>query len=257
MEKSSLVRAPHPACSSFTNLPVITQCEIRKLYAQNKDPGVNEAIDLAKTLERRRCGHHPDKYPEPLSTLECFKSVVDPKDTNQNKHRYVVASQSQEVRKMLRGVRAVPLIYIKRSVMILEPMADDSAAVRAREERGKFRAEIKHALGKRKREANDEEDDSDEEKKKPEDSKARQDSEQQKKKKGRGPKGPNPLAVQKTKKKEALLQQKPRDAAEMDKNEEGQDAPAKRKRRRRAKTSSATTDGQTTAPETTTAVDDS
>ncbi|CAM1507011.1 Fc.00g066520.m01.CDS01 [Cosmosporella sp. VM-42] len=237
--------------------PMITQCEIRKLYAQNKEPGVSEAIDLAKTLERRRCGHHPDQYPEPLSTLECFKSVVDPKGSNQNKHRYVVASQTQEVRRMLRGVRAVPLIYIKRSVMILEPMADDSAAVRAREERGKFRAEIKHALGKRKREQNDE-DDSDEDEKKPEDSKAKQDSEPQKKKKGRGPKGPNPLAVQKTKKKETNLQQNPRDTAESDKKEEGHDAPAKRKRRRRAKTNSATTaDGQSAVPETTVAVEES
>ncbi|KAJ3476304.1 hypothetical protein NLG97_g9172 [Lecanicillium saksenae] len=107
--------------------PMITQCEIRKLYEKKNEPGIRDAIELAKNYERRRCGHHPDEYPKPLSTLECLSSVVDPKQSGQNKHRYVVASQSQEVRRKLRGVRAVPLIYIKRSVMILEPMADDSA----------------------------------------------------------------------------------------------------------------------------------
>lgn len=174
---------------------------------------MKEAIELAKTLERRRCGHHPHEFPEPLPTTECLQSVVDPKGTGQNKHRYVVASQGQDVRRMLRGVRGVPLIYIKRSVMILEPMADESARLRAREERMKFRAEIKNALGKRKREAedDDDEDEDDEET----GTKTDQPSEtapvqppkgtkeeKKKTKKRRGPKGPNPLAVKKSKKKQ-------------------------------------------------------
>lgn len=227
---------------------MITQCEIRKLYAQKNEPGKNEAIDLAKTLERRRCGHHPDEYPEPLSTQDCLRSVVDPKSSGQNKHRYVVASQDQDVRRMLRGIKGVPLIYIKRSVMILEPMADESVQLRAREERGKFRAEIRNALGKRKREDNDE-DDEDAEEKGDEKSQAKQDTDQKKKKKGRGPKGPNPLSVQKAKK-QTQPQDKPRQATDTDKQDTVQDAPAKRKRRRRAKTNSAGTgDEKTAAPE--------
>ncbi|KAH8175770.1 fcf1 domain-containing protein [Sarocladium implicatum] len=214
---------------------VITQCEIRKLYAQKNEPGISEAIDCAKTFERRRCGHHPDEFPEPLSTTECLHSVVDPKDSGNNKHRYVVASQSQEVRRMLRAVRGVPLIYIKRSVMILEPMADESVMVRAREERSKFRAEIKSALGKRSREdaGADEkeggavrtEDDEDLPKKK--------------KKKAPGPKGPNPLAVKKPKKKPQSQQEaKPKTPAETPAEQDGEE-PAKKKRRRKGKSKSA------------------
>ncbi|KAF5542316.1 rRNA-processing UTP23 [Fusarium mexicanum] len=220
--------------------PMITQCEIRKLYAARNEPGVHEAIDLAKTLERRRCGHHPDDYPEPLSTQECLRSVVDPKDTLQNKHRYVVASQDQEVRRMLRGIKGVPLIYIKRSVMILEPMADESVQVRAKEERSKFRAEIKNQLGKRKREDVDDDDKAD---KKTDNNSEEQ---KQKKKKGHGPKGPNPLAVQKPKKAKTEGQQ-PQKRESTDAKDVPQEGTGKRKRRRRNKATAAD-DGETDTP---------
>lgn len=94
---------------------LITQCSMRHLYAQNKEPGVAKVIDKAKDYERRRCGHHPEEFPEPCSTMECLSSVVGPK----NKHRYVIASQDQEVRAKMRGIPGVPLVYINRSVMIV------------------------------------------------------------------------------------------------------------------------------------------
>lgn len=191
---------------------------------------------MAKSYERRRCGHHPDEYHEPLSTMECLQSVVDHKDRGENKHRYVVASQSPEVRRMLRGVRGVPLIYIKRSVMILEPMSDETARTRAREEKSKFRAEIKTALGKRKREENAEVGDEG-------DNNALQTTqaaggheskamEKPKGKKRRGQKGPNPLSVMKSKKKKApsAAPQK----RETPKVEATSDAPSKRKRRKKS-----------------------
>jgi len=231
--------------AGFANdITVITQCEIRKLYAKKNEPGVSEAIEVAKTCERRRCGHHPDEYPEPLSTLECMQSVVDPKDQGENKHRYVVASQSQEVRRMLRIVRGVPLIYIKRSVMILEPMSDESAATRAREEKSKFRAEIKATLGKRKRE---EKDDNDKEDEKDLGQAKAEEKAKKKKKKQRGPKGPNPLSMKKAKKPQATTagtagapprpSKQPENARPED--EARTDAPAKRKRRRKNKASGA------------------
>ncbi|KAH7328939.1 Fcf1-domain-containing protein [Stachybotrys elegans] len=221
--------------------PMITQCEIRKLYAQKKEPGVNEAIELAKTYERRRCGHHPEEYPEPLSTMECLQSVVDPKSTGQNKHRYVVASQSRELRRAMRRVQGVPLIYIDRSVMILEPMADESVRLRAREERLKFRAEIKNPLGKRKRE--EKEDEEGEEKDgQPDDSDAdsttqrKPDTQEKKKKrKGHGPKGPNPLSVKKTKKKTAQNTPSQNPSTASGNGEATTGEPGKRKRRRRNK----------------------
>lgn len=207
---------------------VITQCEIRKLYARKDEPGVSEAIELAKTCERRRCGHHPEEYPEPLGTMDCLGSVVDPKDKGENKHRYVVASHSQDVRRMLRGIRGVPLIYIRRSVMILEPMSDESAQMRAREERGKFRAEIKTALGKRKREEK-----KDAHENGPRlvqagngDAAAAGVADRPRNKK-RGPKGPNPLSVKKSKKKT------PANTKPVPKAEAPAEVPSKGKRRRK------------------------
>lgn len=94
---------------------LITQCSMRHLYARNKEPGVDRVIEKAKAYERRRCGHHPEEYPEPCSTLDCLGSVVGAT----NKHRYVVASQDGEVRARMRGIPGVPLIYINRSVMIV------------------------------------------------------------------------------------------------------------------------------------------
>ncbi|KAK2591768.1 hypothetical protein QQS21_010527 [Conoideocrella luteorostrata] len=213
--------------------PMITQCEIRRLYARKNEPGISEAIDVAKSCERRRCGHHPDEHPEPLSTLECFQSVLDPKDTGENKHRYVVASQNQDLRRMLRGVRGVPLIYIKRSVMILEPMSDESVQLRAREERRKFRAGLKPTIGKRKREERDEENgdaansDGQDVGDAVNDDNTAPTEPKKKNKKRPGPKGPNPLSVKKAKKKtqETANQEQSGDA----------EAQAKRKRRRKTK----------------------
>ncbi|KAI5926326.1 Fcf1-domain-containing protein [Camillea tinctor] len=172
---------------------MITQCSMRHLYAHKSA----SAIELAKTFERRRCGHHPDQYPEPLSTLECLMSVVDPKGQGVNKFKYCGAINDEDVRAALRAIPGVPLVYIRRSVMIMEPMAAATAKVRSREERLKFRAELKTVEGgKRKR---DDEDDTDEEDGK--ESSTRQASEtnkpEKKKKKKKGPKGPNPLSVKK------------------------------------------------------------
>ena len=139
---------------------------------------------------------------EPLTTLECFSSVVDPKTSGTNKHRYVVASQSDEVRNFMRNIPGVPLVYIRRSVMILEPMAVATEDVREREERRKFRSVLREkssAGGGVKR-------------KRVEDVSGEtagddgmnagldEDGEVKKKKKRKGPKGPNPLSVKKPKK---------------------------------------------------------
>ena len=41
-----------------------------------------------------------------------------------NKHRYVIATQSQTLRVKLRLIPAVPIVHINRAVMILEPPSD-------------------------------------------------------------------------------------------------------------------------------------
>lgn len=108
---SLAVSSRHPLSNIFLR---ITQCCIRHLYEHPKEPGLNQAIDLAKTFERRRCGHRPEDFDKALTSLECLKHVVDEKGRGENKHRYVVATQDQNVRRFMRGVSGVPLIYIVR-----------------------------------------------------------------------------------------------------------------------------------------------
>lgn len=226
---------------------MITQCSMRHLYAASSEPGVSYLIDKAKTYERRRCGHLPSEYPEPLSTQTCLTSVVDPKDNKNNKHRYVVASQDLETRKAMRGILGVPLVYINRSVMIMEPMADASVESREREERGKFREGLKRGSGSLKREREEDIGEVGREKKKS--------------KSVRGVKGPNPLAVKKGKKKvegegavrvarkegkKVIEGEKTGDSVE-DVDGEGGETGAKRKRRRKHKSGVAA--GETEAGE--------
>src|SRR5277367_3306196 len=116
---------------------------MRHLYSSASEPGMSYVVDRAKLFERRRCDHRPEEYPEPLSAVQCMSSVVDPKDSKTNKHRYVVASQDLDVRKVMRGVMGVPLLYISRSIMIMEPMAGVTAENREKEERKKFRSGIR------------------------------------------------------------------------------------------------------------------
>lgn len=175
---------------------VITQCSIRHLYTipDLPRPHKDALVAVAKKMERRRCNHHTLDHP--LSTLECFSSVIDPKDSKINKNRYVIASQEEDVRRYCRGVKGVPLVYVKRSVMVMEPMADSSVEVREGIERGKLRTGLRangHAAGvKRKR------GESSEDVGQAQDSGSHEPQEGKGlKKKPRGPKGPNPLSVKK------------------------------------------------------------
>ena len=131
--------------------------------------------------------------------------MLDPKGSGTNKHRYVVATQEREVRAAMREVAGVPLVYINRSVMVMEPMAERSAEVREADEKGKVRAGLKARRGaevvsgeKRKAGADGE----------------GEEGEQQaaasapKRKKPKGPSGPNPLSVKKPKKEKTAEEKK-------------------------------------------------
>ena len=180
--------------------PMITQCSIRHLYDHSPTTATEKrekdsCIEVAKAAERRKCGHH--ELEKPLSTLECLESCVDPKGSGKNKHRYVVASQDDEVRKKMRTIAGVPLIYITHGMMILEPMSNASVETKEREERGKVRIGLKGRRSasdagiKRKRVHSDEEEDT-------EAADARSEI-AIKKRKVKGPKGPNPLSAKKPK----------------------------------------------------------
>ena len=157
-------------------------------------------IITAKSMERRRCNHHT--LDEPLSTLECLSSVIDPKGFRSNKHCYVVASQEEQTRRHCRSVRGVPLIYVKRSVMVMEPMTQASVGSREGIEREKFRSGLKTRSvrpGKRKRD--DDEDEvgrgGGEQIEDVTRGEAKENGQMAKKVKVRGQKGPNPLSVKK------------------------------------------------------------
>ena len=179
------------------------RCSIRHLYTLNDlpQPEKDGLISTAKTMERRRCNHHT--LDEPLSTLGCLSNVIDSKKSLTNKHRYIVASQDEDVRRFCREIKGVPLVYVKRSVMVMEPMAEGSVGVREDTERSKFRSGLRGRsaglLGKRKR-GEDEGTDVDAREDKPVTSIPEGDETAVKKKKAQGPKGPNPLSVKKAKK---------------------------------------------------------
>ncbi|KIJ68259.1 hypothetical protein HYDPIDRAFT_146125 [Hydnomerulius pinastri MD-312] len=140
--------------------PMITQCCIQELYLMDKSH--QSAVDLAKSFERRKCNHR-----EAIPGDECLASVVG----DSNKHRYVIASQSQSLRAKLRLVPAVPIVHINRAVMVLEPPSDVTLKT-------KQQAEEK-ALGPTATE------------------RAALPSQSDPPRRKKGPKGPNPLSVKK------------------------------------------------------------
>ncbi|KAI0053296.1 hypothetical protein FA95DRAFT_1579438 [Auriscalpium vulgare] len=146
--------------------PMITQCSIHELYLQGKSQ--QPAVDLAKSFERRKCNHK-----EAIPGEECLSSVIG--DTN--KHRYVVATQSQPLRVKLRAVPGVPIVHIERSVMILEPPSDTTVRAKALSEQDAMAPSTSESV---KLQAG-----------------APPPAEPLKKRKG--PKGPNPLSVKKKK----------------------------------------------------------
>ena len=172
---------------------------MRHLYLLKEvpQPTKDALILTAKSMERRRCNHHV--LDEPLPTLECFSSVIDPKNSRTNKNRYVVASQDEDVRRYCREIKGVPLVYVKRSVMVMEPMATGSVNAREGLEREKFRSGLKtRGIGKRKRDEDDNVPTAGEEQGMK--SISGIDGRAGKKTRTKGPKGPNPLSVKKPKK---------------------------------------------------------
>lgn len=173
------------------------------------------------TLPLRHCSHNEDSTP--LDEAECLLSLFSPSaDSKKNKEHYILATadpadpekvaaktpgdgkakrraeqgaeeamrRARALRSSARDIPGVPIVYVKRSVMVLEPMSRPSEGVRDGFEQGKFRAglDADSALGKRKRVENA--DGGAEEKK------------ENKKKKSVKAKGPNPLSMKKPKKRE-------------------------------------------------------
>ena len=119
---------------------------------------------------------------------------MDPKGSGTNKHRYVVASNEREVRAHMRRIPGVPLIYINKSVVLMEPMTNATEEHREREEKSKFKMGLK---GQRKPDAGEKRKRDDEEG--PDDKSVATEAQVPKKRRQKGPKQPNPLSMKKKK----------------------------------------------------------
>ncbi|KAI0669979.1 Fcf1-domain-containing protein [Trametes maxima] len=173
--------------------PMITQCCIHELYLQGEEQ--RPTVDLAKMFERRRCNHR-----EPIPGDDCVAGVVG----ETNKHRYVVATQSQELRQKLRAIPGAPIVHLNRSVMILEPPSDVTLRAKALEEEKALHPSAPESA-----------------------TLPTSGVEDPPRKKKKGPKGPNPLSVKKKKPKT--------DAAKPSKKEESDDTkPQVGEKRKRA-----------------------
>ncbi|EFE44059.1 rRNA processing protein, putative [Trichophyton verrucosum HKI 0517] len=226
------------------------------------------------TLPLRYCSHNEDSTP--IDEEECLLSLLSPNpDAKKNKEHFILATadpapetttqpdqkrklphwmQAQEglqqqqqrgqryhLRRDARQIPGVPIIYVKRSVMILEPMSEPSSNIREGFEEGKLRSgfiEPATSTGKRKRGAEEEEE---------EDGDGGEWVEVKKKKKV---KGVNPLSMKKPKQRTQTVQ-KPRKADEntakggsdIDKGTDGASEQTKSKRKRRHKKKAEPIDG--------------
>lgn len=111
--------------------PMITQCCIEELYREG--PSQQGAVDIAKFFERRKCNHR-----EPIRGADCLLDVVG----EGNKHRYVIATQSRNLRETLRRVPGAPLLLLDRSVMVLESPSDATLKTKLKVEEEALRPSI-------------------------------------------------------------------------------------------------------------------
>ena len=84
------------------------------VYAELKKlgPDFRPSAAFAKKLEKRRCTHNPA-----VTAAECIKEIMG----SANKNNYCIATQDAELRDTFREIPGIPLIYINKSVLLLEP----------------------------------------------------------------------------------------------------------------------------------------
>ena len=86
------------------------------------------AAELLK-LERKWCSHSPA-----ISAADCIKEMIGKSSISlhhnflkfigqENKHGYCVATQDAQLRADLRQIAGIPLMYVNKSVFILEPLS--------------------------------------------------------------------------------------------------------------------------------------
>ncbi|TNY22553.1 PIN domain-like protein [Rhodotorula diobovata] len=148
--------------------PMITQCCMQALYDLGEE--AQDVVDVAKGFERRKCNHLKAR-PED----ECLTTMAGA----DNRNRYVFATQSLALRQALRKVPGSPIIYIARSVLLLEAPSDQTLA-KKRQPLPSAEPEASTSAAAAASDAPDA-------------------AAPKKPRKPKGPKGPNPLSVRKKK----------------------------------------------------------
>lgn len=159
--------------------------ELRRLDEAGVD-GITGSLFIAKRFEvLRACRHRPS-----ISACDCIAEIIGP----DNKFHLAVAVQNYELRKRLRDVLGVPLLFINRGILLMEEptkaaikAAHDRELQKLKPQQFELKAIAKTlGLDEKKKEKKEEGEDGKEEDKK-------------KKKKKKGPKQPNPLSVKRAK----------------------------------------------------------
>ena len=159
----------HGECKIF-----VTQCTLAKITKEHEKATGGKGrrrpdfLPPPTELPLRYCKHKNDDG-EDLGVVEEWRCLLDllagqPKGNEQakNKQHYILATadaseQEQkrrdhiELRERARMIPGVPIVYVKRSVMILEELSTASERVRRGEEKDKFREGLVSNDRKRKR----------------------------------------------------------------------------------------------------------
>jgi U3 small nucleolar RNA-associated protein 23 len=189
-----------------------TNCVLNELRTLGED--FMGAALAAKRLEKRRCTHGGN----PVNAADCIKEIIG--DSNQ--FNYCVATQDLQLRDYLRRIPGIPLIYINRSVMILEPPSPATEnKVKEIEYNKTIPTNYESTIIK---------------------NNTKQPEEAPKSKKRKGPKQPNPLSCKKKKvnpqqqqQQQQQQQNKKKKEEESENNEDAEVEKPKKRRRRRTK----------------------
>ncbi|KAG0377971.1 hypothetical protein BGX24_005060 [Mortierella sp. AD032] len=111
---------------------MVTPCTMALLKSRGED--ASGAFLASKRFEKRRCKHQ-----QAVDEAICLSQII----SNSNPHNYVVASQSKKLRSQFAQVPGVPLLYINRANLILEPPSDASMNKSKQIESGKTHASTK------------------------------------------------------------------------------------------------------------------
>ena len=90
-----------------------TKCILSELELLGK--GMFDARMLAQRFQLRDC-----KHKKPVTASECILSLV----LNKNKTKYFVATQDSSLTKQIRAEPGIPLLYLHKSVLVLEKPSD-------------------------------------------------------------------------------------------------------------------------------------